>query len=101
VIQLLNEERRVLPENLIVTGLNNKFVTFSYKNRRFITVLKGASHKVSFLIQIKRVHTPTSHFFAPLNPKLVKITFKNSVRTAKKTQHFTVAKINWLTPFKK
>jgi hypothetical protein len=25
---------------------------------------------------------------------------KNSVRTAKKTQHFTTAKINWLTLFK-
>jgi hypothetical protein len=27
-------------------------------------------------------------------------TIKNSVRTAKKTQHFTVTKINWLTLFK-
>jgi hypothetical protein len=26
--------------------------------------------------------------------------FKNSVRTAKKTQLFTITKINWLTPFK-
>jgi hypothetical protein len=26
--------------------------------------------------------------------------FKNSVRTAKKTQHFTITKINWLTLFK-
>jgi hypothetical protein len=25
---------------------------------------------------------------------------KNSVRTAKKTQHFTITKINWLTLFK-
>jgi hypothetical protein len=28
------------------------------------------------------------------------IIFKNSVRTAKKTQHFTITKINWLTLFK-
>jgi hypothetical protein len=28
------------------------------------------------------------------------MTFKNSVRTAKKTLHFTVTKINWLTLFK-
>jgi hypothetical protein len=31
----------------------------------------------------------------PFNP-----IFKNSVRTAKKTQHFTIAKINWLMLFK-
>jgi hypothetical protein len=26
--------------------------------------------------------------------------FKNSVRTSKRTPHFTITKINWLTPFK-
>jgi hypothetical protein len=31
---------------------------------------------------------------------LVEITFKNSVRTAKKAPHFTITKINWLTLFK-
>jgi hypothetical protein len=31
---------------------------------------------------------------------LVEVIFKNSVRTAKKTPHFTVTKINWLTLFK-
>jgi hypothetical protein len=30
----------------------------------------------------------------PLKPKLVQIIFNNSVRTAKKTQLFTIAKIN-------
>jgi pantothenate kinase len=35
-----------------------------------------------------------------LKLKLVKIIFKNSVRTAKKTLHFTITKINWLTLFK-
>jgi hypothetical protein len=35
-----------------------------------------------------------------LKPKLLCIAFKNSVHTAKKTQHFTVAKINRLTLFK-
>jgi hypothetical protein len=39
--------------------------------------------------------------FNPLNPKLTEIIFKNSVRTAKKTPHFTITKINWLTLFKK
>jgi hypothetical protein len=35
-----------------------------------------------------------------LKLKLVYAVFKNSVRTAKKTQHFTITKINWLTLFK-
>jgi hypothetical protein len=35
-----------------------------------------------------------------LEPELIQIIFKNSVRTAKKTPHFTVTKINWLTRFK-
>jgi hypothetical protein len=38
--------------------------------------------------------------FNPLKPKLVEIIFKNSVRTAKKTQLFTITKINWLKLFK-
>jgi hypothetical protein len=32
--------------------------------------------------------------------KLVKMTFKNSVVTSKRTPHFTITKINWLTLFK-
>jgi hypothetical protein len=35
-----------------------------------------------------------------LKPKLIQILFKNSVRTAKKTQLFTITKINWLMLFK-
>jgi hypothetical protein len=35
-----------------------------------------------------------------LRPKLVEIIFTNSYRTAKKTQHFTITKINCLTLFK-
>jgi hypothetical protein len=38
--------------------------------------------------------------FNPLKPKLVYILFKNSVRTSKRTPHFTITKINWLTLFK-
>jgi hypothetical protein len=37
---------------------------------------------------------------ALLKAVLVYITFKNPVRTAKKTLHFTVTKVNWLTLFK-
>jgi hypothetical protein len=36
----------------------------------------------------------------PLKLKLVYVLFNNSVRTAKKTQHFTVTKIDRLTLFK-
>jgi hypothetical protein len=35
-----------------------------------------------------------------MEPKLLYILFKNPVRTEKKTQHFTVTKINWLRLFK-
>jgi hypothetical protein len=40
--------------------------------------------------------------FTPLKPKtcLHRPVFKNPVRTAKKTQLFTITKINWLTLFK-
>jgi hypothetical protein len=43
---------------------------------------------------------PSTGKVNPLKPKLVEIVFKNSVRTAKKTLHFTITKINWLTLFK-
>jgi hypothetical protein len=33
-------------------------------------------------------------------PKIAQIIFKDSVRTAKKTQLFTITKINWLMLFK-
>jgi hypothetical protein len=39
-------------------------------------------------------------FVNPVKPKFVWMLFKNSVRTAKKTPHFTVTKISWLTLFK-
>jgi hypothetical protein len=32
--------------------------------------------------------------------RLMYIIFKNSVRTSKRTPHFTITKINWLTLFK-
>jgi hypothetical protein len=44
--------------------------------------------------------TLQSRTINPLKPKLVQIIFKNSVRTAKKTPHFTITKINWLMLFK-
>jgi len=36
----------------------------------------------------------------PLKPTLLFIIFKNSVRTSKRTQHFTITKTNWLMQFK-
>jgi hypothetical protein len=51
---------------------------------------------------MKRQSKEKLHMFQgkTLKPKLVWITFKNSARTAKKTQLFTITKINWLTLFK-
>jgi hypothetical protein len=40
-----------------------------------------------------------ANMFYLLKNKLVPI-FKNPVRTSKRTPHFTVTKINWLTLFK-
>jgi hypothetical protein len=37
----------------------------------------------------------------PLKPKHVQIIFKNSARTSRRTQHFTIRKINWLMILKK
>jgi hypothetical protein len=48
----------------------------------------------------EQTHEFSSYVYNPLKPKLVYIIFKNSVRTAKKTQLFTITKINWLTLFK-
>jgi hypothetical protein len=39
-------------------------------------------------------------YINPLKTKLVYILFKNPVRTSKRTQGFTITKINWLTLFK-
>jgi hypothetical protein len=39
-------------------------------------------------------------WFKPLKTKLVYILFKNSVRTSKRTPHFTITTINWLMWFK-
>jgi hypothetical protein len=36
----------------------------------------------------------------PLKPELVQMILKDSVRTTKKTQHFTITKINLLNLFK-
>jgi hypothetical protein len=38
--------------------------------------------------------------FNSLKPKFILIKYKNSDRTAKKTQLFTITKIKWLTRFK-
>jgi hypothetical protein len=39
-------------------------------------------------------------FLNPLKKKLLYFLFKNSVRTLKRTLHFTITKINWLMLFK-
>jgi hypothetical protein len=47
-----------------------------------------------------RIRVKTSWWEVVLKPKLVYIIFKNSVRTTKKTIHFTITNINWLMLFK-
>jgi hypothetical protein len=54
----------------------------------------GKNHRNPFMDCRKKTHR------SPLKLKLVEVIFKNSVRTAKKTLHFTITKINWLTLFK-
>jgi hypothetical protein len=41
----------------------------------------------------------TLRSFNPLKLEVVQIIFKNAVRTSKRTQHFTLTKINWLMLF--
>jgi hypothetical protein len=51
-------------------------------------------------VYTRSIAKPASRFVGYLKPKLVYVIFNNSVRAAKKTQHFTITKINWLTLFK-
>jgi hypothetical protein len=65
--------------------------------------VRGPFYRKHTIVQNK--HKPVSKFISisavnPLKPKLIWIIFKNPVRTAKKTQLFTITKINWLTLFK-
>jgi hypothetical protein len=39
-------------------------------------------------------------YFKPLKTNTVWVIFKNPVRTSKRTPHFTITQINWLTLFK-
>jgi hypothetical protein len=42
----------------------------------------------------------TTQVLLTLGSRSLSITFKNSVRTSKRTAYFTITKINWLTLFK-
>jgi hypothetical protein len=41
----------------------------------------------------------TLYIYNPLKSKLAQAIIKVSVRTSKRTQHFIITKINWLTLF--
>jgi hypothetical protein len=74
-------------------ALPSNCVTSDYSH---FTVVMTTRHMVHTLLM-------TGSHEAQLNlwsPKFIHIMFKNSVRTAKKTQLFTITKINWLTLFK-
>jgi hypothetical protein len=62
--------------------------------------LCGKNPKCAELSQNEYQKTWMPMSFLPLKPQLVQIIFKNSVRTAKKTLHFTITKINLLILFK-
>jgi hypothetical protein len=64
---------------------------FDCNNYRGVT-LRNVAYKVFSNIVSKCIN--------PLKPKLVYMLFKNSVRTSKRTPHFTITKINWLMLFK-
>jgi hypothetical protein len=54
---------------------------------------------VYFIFVIDTATYFTAFSFNPLKPKLLLTTFKNSVRTSKRTPHFTITNINWLILF--
>jgi hypothetical protein len=60
----------------------------------------GFPTKIMYKSLVFWTKRPVPPLFNPLQLKLIYITFKHSVRTAKKTQLFTITKINWLTLFK-
>jgi hypothetical protein len=85
----------------------------SSKVNELSLLLQGANVKIisahdeikPFILKIKfwRMRVEKSHrLFSKINPlkkKLVHILFNNPVRTSKRTPHFTITKINWLTLF--
>jgi hypothetical protein len=58
----------------------------------------GVSHRRGCLFEFGRGFVLVEPVF--LFHKFLKELFKNSVRTSKRTPHFTITKINWLTLFK-
>jgi hypothetical protein len=52
------------------------------------------------MLYAERLKSHSKYSIKPLKPKLIKIIFKELSRTSKKTQHFTITKINWLKLFK-
>jgi hypothetical protein len=71
----------------------------------FIKPLKHAEKSsllwAFFMLHCKRRHLHVCFCRVRLiTPKLYQIAFKNPVRTSKRTPHFTITKINWLTLFK-
>jgi hypothetical protein len=56
--------------------------------------------KTDLLCMWMKLSSQKQTLINPLKPKLVYILFKNPVRTSKRTPHFTITKINWLTLFK-
>jgi hypothetical protein len=54
----------------------------------------------AFNVQLRLPISGFRVYFSPLKMNLVLIIFKNLVRTSKRTPHFTIKNISWLTLFK-
>jgi hypothetical protein len=58
------------------------------------------AERLEVAIQTRMAVVSDKQKVEPSKLKLVQVIFKNPVRTSKRTQHFTITKINWLTLFK-
>jgi hypothetical protein len=79
----------------VVYNKTNKF-----DNRSAISDFAIIQLTKNNISSVRQQHFSNLTAFNPLKPKLVQIIYKNSERTAKKTQDFTITKINWLRLFK-
>jgi hypothetical protein len=99
-LPLINREtvsKNYIPAVSIDFGMCSKKHTFS------LLINVNSFRKLFFICWHSFYYLPLKHIFFfinPLKPKLVRIMFKNSVCTSKKTQHFSISKINWQRLFK-
>jgi hypothetical protein len=91
-------KRRTLQEFLITSRING----YNSSSFRMPCVRTSARrpNALRFFVIFLDPYSQIQSVLNPLKPKLVLLIFKQSVRTSKKTQHFTIAKVKRLTLFK-